>query len=156
MKLADQLRHLGQLILWGALMLLWPCAQAESGIAVIMAPGSAPARLTHDELGMIFKSKKQFWEDGQRIQALNLPVTHPLRRAFSSQVLKHNPEELDDYWSDMYFHGVLPPHVFGSEEAVIRFVSITPGAIGYISHCAVDHRVVVVMQLDSGYACQKP
>lgn len=143
------------LLLSGWLILVWPAVEAEPGIAVIMAPGSGPTRLTHDELGLIFKSKKQFWDDGQRIQALNLPVNHPLRRAFSAQVLKHSPEELDDYWSDMYFHGVLPPHVFVSEEAVIRFVSITPGAIGYVSHCAVDHRIIVVMQLENGYQCQK-
>jgi len=125
-------------------------------MVVIMAPGSLPARLTHEELALIFKSKKQFWDDGQRIQPLNLPANHPLRRAFSTTVLKHSPEELDDFWRDMYFHGVLPPHVFLSEEAVIRYVSITPGAIGYVSHCAADHRIVVVMKLESGYPCQKP
>jgi ABC-type phosphate transport system substrate-binding protein len=150
------MRLLSQLILLVWLLTPGAGVHAEPGIAIIMAPGAVPARLTHDELSLIFKAKKQFWDDGRRIQALNLPVTHPLRRAFSSQVLKHSPEELEDYWSGMYFQGVLPPHVFDSEEAVIRFVSITPGAIGYVSHCAVDHRIIVVMQLDSGYPCQKP
>ena len=129
--------------------------RSAPGIAIIMAPGSSQTRLTREELLLIFKSKKQFWDDGQRIRAINLPAHHPLRYAFSMAVLKQSSEEMEDYWSDMYFHGVLPPYVFNSEEAVIRFVAVTPGAIGYVSHCIVDHRVIVILQLDSGYSCQK-
>jgi ABC-type phosphate transport system substrate-binding protein len=128
---------------------------AEPGISVIVAPSAAPPKLSRDELALIFKYKKRFWEDGRRIQAVNLAANHPLRRAFSMQVFGHSPEELDDYWRDMYFHGVLPPYVLASDEAVIRFVASTPGAIGYISHCFVDHRVSVVMQLDNGIACPR-
>lgn len=127
----------------------------ETGIAVIIAPGAVVPKISRDELALIFKRKKRFWEDGQRIQAVNLSASNPLRRAFSMQVFGRGPEELDDYWRDMYFHGVLPPYVLASEEAVIRFVASTPGAIGYISHCIVDHRVSVVMRLDNGSVCPR-
>ena len=142
-----------------ALLALWSgnaCAdKTESGIVVIMAPGSAPVKLAREQLALIFKAKKNFWEDGTRVQPVNLPVSHPVRRAFSMQIFKQNPEEMDDYWSDMYFHGVLPPFVLSSEEAVIRFVAATPGAIAYVSHCAADRRVVVILQIDSSVSCQK-
>lgn len=120
-----------------------------------MASGAAHPRLHGEEVALIFQLKKRFLNDGLRIHAVNLPVMHPLRRAFSVQVLGRNPEELDAYWRDMYFHGVMPPHVLLSEEAVIRFVASTPGAIAYVSRCLVDHRVSVVLQLDSGIACPR-
>ena len=75
----------------------------------------------------------------------NLPPTHPLRHSFSQSILGQAPEAMEDYWREMYFHGVLPPHVLASEEAVILFVSSTPGAIGYISACPAERKVNVVL-----------
>ena len=140
------------------LLFCWATLAAEppeSGIAVIMEPEAATPKLGHDELALIFKYKKRFWDDGKRIQAVNLPANNPLRRAFSTQVLGHSPEELDDYWRDMYFHGVLPPYVLASDEAVIRFVASTPGAIGYVSNCVAYRRVKVIAHLDTGSVCPR-
>ncbi|HUD24403.1 MAG TPA: hypothetical protein VMQ45_01855 [Burkholderiaceae bacterium] len=132
-----------------------PQGPPTQGIAVIMADSSTEPSLSITKLALIFKRKKTFWEDGQRIQPINLPPAHPLRRAFSQQVLARSPEDLDDYWRDMYFHGVLPPFVLASEEAVIRFVASTPGAIGYVSPCVMDHRVTVVLRLYEGPTCTR-
>ena len=134
---------------------LWAVEPAAPGISVIMASGAVQPKITREELALIFEKKKRFWDDGQRIQAVNLSATNALRRAFSMQIYGQSPEELDDYWRDMYFHGVLPPYVLASEEAVIRFVASTPGAIGYISRCLTDHRVSVIMRLDAGSACTR-
>ena len=130
-------------------------APPRRGIAVIMAESSTVSFLSNEKLALIFKRKRNFWDNGERIQPVNLPPAHPLRRAFSQQVFGRSPEELDDYWRDMYFHGVLPPFVLASEEAVIRFVATTPGAIGYVSACALDHRVTVVLRLDEGPVCAR-
>jgi ABC-type phosphate transport system substrate-binding protein len=127
----------------------------QRGIAVIMAEGSAASSMSSEKLALIFKRKRNFWDNGDRIQPVNLPPAHPLRRAFSQQVLGRSPEELDDYWRDMYFHGVLPPFVLASEEAVMRFVATTPGAIGYVSACTPDRRVAVVLRLDEGPGCAR-
>jgi hypothetical protein len=132
---------------------LFAAGTQDPGISVIMAPGAAQPKLNRDDLALIFKRQKRFWEDGQHVQPVNLSANHPLRRAFSMQIFGRGPEDLEDYWRDMYFHGVLPPYVLASEEAVIRFVASTPGAIGYVSHCLLDHRVSVVMRLDNGAEC---
>lgn len=142
----------GMLVLGHAVLAQSP---PKRGIDIIMAEGSALPFLSSEKLALIFKRKRNFWDNGERIQPVNLPPAHPLRRAFSQQVFGRSPEELDDYWRDMYFHGVLPPFVLASEEAVIRFVATTPGAIGYVSACALDHRVTVVLRLDEGPACTR-
>jgi len=143
-------RGLLRLALAAALGLPWTAAWAEPepAIAVIVAPGFNQALpLGTSLLGLIYRSKRQLWDDGTRINAVNLPAHHLLRRNFSQWLLKRSPEDLQSYWNDQYFHGVLPPTVLASEEAVIRFVAATPGAIGYVSICALDKRVQVAAQL---------
>lgn len=130
-------------------------AAEPAGIAVIVAQGATVPELDRRELALIYERKKRFWPYGRRVSPVNLPATAPLRRAFSVAVLGHTPEELDEYWRDQYFHGELPPFVAGSEEATIRFVASTPGAIGYVSACAVDARVSVVMVVDQHLACAR-
>jgi ABC-type phosphate transport system substrate-binding protein len=130
------------------LLLAVPDARAaERPFAVITAPGVPEHHLTREAISLIFKRKQKYWENGTRIQPVNLPTTNPLRRAFSQGILGHSPEDLEDYWREMYFHGVLPPHVLESEEAVILFVTSTPGAIGYVSACVPEHGVNVVLMV---------
>jgi hypothetical protein len=94
-----------------------------------------------NELSLIFWRKKLYWADGKRIQTLNYAANNPLRLQFSLSVLKSRPESQSDYWNGLYFHGISPPHVVGSQEAMLRFVADTPGAIGYIDVCKLDDRV---------------
>jgi len=113
--------------------------------AVIVADGAADRNLSRESLSLIFRRRQTYWEDGTRIQPVNLPADNPLRQAFSSCILGRKPESMEDYWREMYFHGVLPPHVLASEQAVMLFVASTPGAIGYVSSCPADARVNVVL-----------
>jgi ABC-type phosphate transport system substrate-binding protein len=126
----------------------------ERPFVVITGPGEE-RHLSREAVSQIFMRKQNYWENGTRIQPVNLPANHPLRRAFSQVVLGHLPEELEEYWREMYFHGVLPPHVLASEEAVILFVSSTPGAIGYVSTCYPDRRVSVVLAVGEVPHCAR-
>ncbi|WP_216819728.1 hypothetical protein [Zoogloea sp. LCSB751] len=126
-----------------------------SGIAVIVTPGYPIRDVDKHELALIFKRKKRLWPDGRRIAPVNLPAGQNIRRAFSVAVLGHTPEEMDDYWRDQYFHGELPPFVASSEEAVIRLIATTPGAIGYVPVCLADKRVNVVLTIDDGLPCPR-
>lgn len=116
----------------------------EAPLAVIMAAGHAHS-LKKEEVALIFKRKKRLWGDGSKIQPVNLPASSAVRQEFSRAVLGAAPEELQHYWNDLYFNGISPPFVFASEEAVLRFVAETPGAIGYVPYCSVDNRVAIVL-----------
>lgn len=136
-----------------------PCAAIENEpIAVVLSHAqiSRPANLA--DLALIYRRKQLLWENGTRINPANLPQDNPLRRAFSLHVLGNLPEALAQYWNAMYFNGVSPPHILASEEAVLRFVSDTPGAIGYVSACKVDGRVKAIFWLlpDGSIATQPP
>lgn len=129
-------------------------AAGDNRVAVIAMPGAQPAALSPDDLAQVYRRRKLF-VGGQRVQPVNLPSAHPLRRFFSQQVLQRSPEELEDHWRDLYFNGVFPPFVLASEEAVLRFVASTPGALGYVPLCLVDRRVAVVAVIDGGPPCPR-
>lgn len=115
---------------------------------VVIVAGNAPhTHLDKETLARIFLRKKTFWDNGEPIAPVNLSAPHPLRRLFSGQILGLDPEELDHYWNAQYFHGVFPPYVVASEEAMLRFVAQSSGAIGYVSACGVGQRVKVLFTL---------
>ena len=127
-----------------------PAQSSDPAIAVIVAPGGSGAVYRLEDTANIFRRRLRFADDGQALVPVNLPLDHPLREAFSRAVYGLEPEEMEAYWNERYFHGVSPPHVVGSIEAMLRFVATTPGAIGYIPECDLDDRVVPVLRLPLG------
>lgn len=124
-------------------------------IAVVV-PATLEDRVDGRALALIFRRKQLFAPDGGRWQPVNLPADHPLRRQFSRAVLGATPESLEDFWNQQYFQGLLPPHVLGSEQAVLRFVASTPHAIGYIAACHDDAGLRTVVLIDPEGALREP
>ena len=124
-------------------MLLSSLIQEASAevLAVIVPRSHNIHQVDANELSLMFWRKKLYWADGKRIQTLNYSATNSLRLQFSLSILKSAPETQTDYWNGLYFHGISPPHVVSSQEAMLRFVADTPGAIGYIDACKLDDRV---------------
>ena len=140
----------GFIMLWAWLLPSWTLAEdAPASIAVIAHVNFEHASLTPAELAAIFRRTEIIDGRGQSLVPVNLPGHHGLRVAFSRALFKLEPAEMEDYWNQRYFHGVAPPHVVASVEAMLRFVAVTDGAIGYVPACAVDARVKVVAYLDA-------
>ncbi|HOY69647.1 MAG TPA: hypothetical protein PL131_01790 [Methylotenera sp.] len=135
-------------------------ADETRSIAVVIASNaeitSAKSMLAED-LSLIYWRKKQYWQGGLRIHPVNLHAEHPLRLIFSKTVLGNLPAEQTNYWNGLYFHGTSPPYSVQSEEAVLRYVASTQGAIGYVDACKVDARVKAILWLDDNtLSTQKP
>lgn len=142
-----------------ALMLAASVQAAEDSrvIAVIVPAQAELAPEIHaDELGLIFWRKKLYASHGQALHPVNLHSEHPLRLRFSQQVLHSTPRSQINYWNGLYFHGVQPPFTVQSEEAMIRYVAETDGAIGYIDACHVDDRVKPVFWLTPAKLATEP
>ncbi|MEQ1438417.1 hypothetical protein AAG565_03550 [Fontimonas sp. SYSU GA230001] len=137
------------LLLLGWMAAVGPAPAAEAAgagvVAVIVHPQTATGKVDADALAQIYKRRRLYWRDGARIQPVNLPADHPLRRRFSQAVLHQLPEAMDEYWNEQYFHGALPPHVLASAAGVLRFVGATAGAIGYVDPCTLDDSVRLLM-----------
>ncbi len=126
-----------------------PSLASDEVLAIIVSPEQSIKTLSKSELSLIFWRKKLYWANHKRIRPINLSTEHPLRQNFSARVLKSLPEQQTDYWNGLYYHGVLPPHVVNSSEAMLRTVAETAGAIGYVSACEADSRVKVLAWLNA-------
>ncbi len=122
-------------------------SRADESLAVITGPNRPAIAFNHANLEDIFLKRIQVDDGGNPLVALNLPPEQALREAFSLTVLGRRSGALQRYWTEQYFHGIPPPFVVHSPEAMLRFVAETPGAIGYVALCQVDKRVQVVARL---------
>lgn len=132
-------------LLLGLLACSLTCLADETrAIAVVTASNaalSASKSIAPEELNLIYWRKKLYWQGGVPIHPVNLQAEHPLRLTFSKTVLGSAPAEQTNYWNGLYFHGISPPYSVQSEEAVVRYVANTRGAIGYVDACKLDDRV---------------
>jgi hypothetical protein len=138
----------GLIYILGLLLALLPAiaSPADSDVIAVIVPRSMTiSSISSVELSLIFWRKKLYWADGKRMHPLNLPTDHPLRRQFSQRILGSLPEAQTDYWNDQYYHGNSPPHVVNSQEAMLRYVTESPGGIGYVQACKVDGRVKAIL-----------
>jgi ABC-type phosphate transport system substrate-binding protein len=110
--------------------------QATDSIAVIANRGVPEATADAAEVRRIFLMRQRFWAGGRPIAPVNLPATSAVREDFSRLILGSTPQQLADYWNDLYFHGTQPPPVLRSEAAIVLYVARTPGAVGYVSQHA--------------------
>jgi hypothetical protein len=133
---------ISSLTLW--LIYFTPPSFSGEVLAIIVQPSSAAQSLSFEMLKRIFLRKSMLDDSGIPWIPLNLPISHELRQGLSLALLKQRPEDLEDYWNTQYFHGINPPYILMSEEAMLRFVAITPGAIGYVRQRSVDARVKVI------------
>jgi hypothetical protein len=138
---------------WLALLVLLmagvatPCAAGDR-LAIIASPDAHIGVSGRTALAQIYRSKVLLDDRGTRIVPVNLPAGHPLREAFSMAVLGRRSQDLQSYWNEQYFHGIRPPNVVDSEEAMLRFVAATDGALGYVQDCRVDERVRVISYIE--------
>ena len=131
------------------LLFVFNAQASEQVLAVIVAQDFANKDPSAKELNLIYRKKIMSWSDGSRIHPVNLPSDHALRKMFSMAVLKSLPESQTQYWNDLYYHGISPPHVFASNEAAMRFVIETKCAIAYVSACNLDEHVRAVLWIDA-------
>ena len=129
------------------LVLLFSQQLIADELLIVVAKDSANTNISNRQLERIFRRKTLINKQGEAWIPVNLGIENPLRLAFSKKIFKQDPADMGSFWNIQYFKGISPPYVVSSEEAVIRFVTNTPGAIGYIAACHLDSRVKVVIKL---------
>lgn len=122
-------------------------ADAEDSISVIVGKNPPDLLFTRANLRDIFLKRILVDEHRAGISAINMSSSNPLRIAFSLSLFGKPPDDFQSYWTEKYFQGASPPYTVDSEEAMLRFIASTSGAVGYVVSCRVDTRVQVVAEL---------
>ncbi len=135
------------LILSISFALIVPSTAIASELLIITGKETAEKKFNKKKITNIFLRRQLINQHGERWIPVNLASHHPLRKIFSETLLDQYPEELENYWNIKYFQGISPPYVVESQEAMLRFITTTPNAIGYISSCFKNNNVKVIFRI---------
>ena len=112
---------------------------------VVVNPRSAESSTTREFLSDAFLKKTTRWPGGEQLRPVDLRPDSVTRSWFSDAILRRSVSAVRNYWQQRIFtgRGVPPPEV-ESDGAVLRYVQLHPGAVGYVSEQA-DCREVKVL-----------
>lgn len=122
---------------------------AAGGIAVIVNPANANARLTANDVESLFLGKSTAMPNGALAKPVNQISGGKLNEDFYSKVTGKSGAQVKAIWSRLTFSGkAIPPRELASDEDVKKFVAANPDAIGYVDKSTVDASVKVVFSAD--------
>jgi ABC-type phosphate transport system substrate-binding protein len=128
-------------------------AGTSAGVAISVIANKAIKikSISRDELRPLFQTKNTTLADGTSARPFNLPETDRLRQGFDAAVLGLDPDRVARYWIDRKIRGgERPPQTAPSGAVMVKVVSKTPGAIGYVESALVDASVTVVAKVIDG------
>lgn len=119
---------------------------ARSGAAgaqeMIVNPDVATSQITTNEARLYLTSRLKAWPNGVPVKVFVLPDDNPLHRRFANAVLGLFPYQLRRDWDRQLFSGTgQVPATVATEAEMIRRVSATPGALGYVESVPADGSV---------------
>lgn len=113
-------------------------------VAVVVNTTNANS-LANSDVSRIFLGKMKSFPDGSSTIPVNLESGSTVRGEFEEKALGKSSSQVKAYWSKQVFSGKgKPPKELASDADIIRFVSATPGAIGYVDATSVNDKVKVI------------
>jgi hypothetical protein len=110
----------------------WSAARAQD-VVLVANKGVQISGIRNADLRAIFKGEKTRFADGSHA----VPVTlkgGPAHEVFLKNHVGEDPEEFRAQWRKAVFTGQgAMPKTFDSEAALLQYVAVTPGALGYVS-----------------------
>jgi hypothetical protein len=119
---------------------------SRSGAAEVVVHRSlSQQELTLGVARLLFTMRLLRWPDGTRVRVFVLHDDAPLHREFAKQSLDLYPRQLRRVWDRHLFSGsgAVPVSV-NSVDEMLKRVSETPGAIGYLPDGFADESVRVI------------
>ena len=115
-----------------AITLLGTLLRAQD-VMIVVNRGSSVSQITEAQLRDIFTGARSRFDDGARA----IPVLlkgGPTHEVFLHRHIRETPDEFRARWRKAVFTGQgSMPKEFASEAAVLDYIAVTPGAIGYVS-----------------------
>ena len=112
---------------------------------IIVHPGHEYSAISQNKLRAIYSMRVRVWPDGTPIAAFILNPDSATHRNFCLTDLEIFPYQMQRVWDIMVYSGTgQSPIEVKSETEMIRNISLTPGAIGYISDGGATDNVYVI------------
>jgi ABC-type phosphate transport system substrate-binding protein len=110
-----------------------PVAKSGGGVVVIANESVAASSVSKGEISQYFLGKALNWKGGGRVNlaVLSGGADH---ETFCKDYVGKTAQQFDAYWKKLVFTGQgTPPEKFADDAEMVRYVSETKGAIGYVS-----------------------
>ncbi|OUS29472.1 hypothetical protein A9Q99_09020 [Gammaproteobacteria bacterium 45_16_T64] len=102
-------------------------------------------RLSYEDLRAIYSLRRVRWPNGVAIHPLVLDVDGDLHRRFCREFLNVYPHQLKKGWDRMEYTGrATAPDQALNEDALVRMIRRTSGAIGYVSRDTVGESAHII------------
>lgn len=121
--------------------------QAAAELVVVSSPKSGVEHLSKQEVIFLFMGRWRLLPSGIQAAPIDQAIDSPERVDFYRRLVNKEPSEIKAYWSRLVFSGgSRPPYVAENREELVRLISNTPGAIGYLERSHVDNRLRIVFE----------
>jgi hypothetical protein len=109
-------------------------AAEPAGFKVVVHGANTMTEIDVENLSRIYLKETASWPDGSETVPVDMAPDTDLREKFSKAVHGRKVAAIKSYWQRQIFSGNgIPPMEFNSEDDVLFFISVTPGAVGYVS-----------------------
>lgn len=124
------------------------CSEESAAPKVIVNPQVNTVQLNVNQLRAIFSLRVRNWANGQPIRVVVLDAKHPGSLPFVREILNMLPHQLHRQWDRVIYSGLgQGPTIVPDEQAMLRHIANTPGAIGFISG-ATEYDNVQVLDIE--------
>ena len=109
-------------------------AEAARGFQIIVHSSNPTTQMSAEAIASVFFKRTSRWSDDEVQKPVDLPLGSAVRDEVSRKILGRSVQAVRTYWLQRIFSGgQTPPLELPDDQAVIRYVARTPGAIGYIA-----------------------
>jgi ABC-type phosphate transport system, periplasmic component len=131
---------------------LWsgPAFAHAEPLAVIVHKNNPNASLSTTAVASMYRGEILHWPGGDRVKLVNREISAEERKTFYLQVLNAKPDQV------FYRQGTPVPVqsvIERSNEAVVRFVGVIEGAIGYVRLSTIkemnDGQIKIILIIDN-------
>ncbi len=113
--------------------------------AVVTSKETKLSAMQQDEIKDVFLKKKQFVK-GVQLLPINLATDSAARKIFEQKVIKMDRDELNEYWTNEHYRGIVPPPVQKSQASVKMFLKNIKGSIAYVDKKEIDDSLRVLYE----------
>jgi ABC-type phosphate transport system substrate-binding protein len=124
-------------------------AAQSAEVKLIVNAANPGGAITRKDVADIFMKRATRWSFGAPAEPVDQSLASPVRAAFCRQVLNEVLPAIQKYWQQQISSGrSTPPPVKAGDEEVIAFVSVAPGAVGYVSASTALPDTVKVLRVE--------
>ena len=152
------MKHWGMIALLVVLSAVSPSLAFPGDVAIIVSKENLTNEISFKDLVKIFKLEKQYWDSGKKIYLVMRETGAIEKEMVLGKIYQMDDVGLKAFWLGKLFRQEIAsfPTTLSSDEAVKRFVSQVPNAVGFIDASAVDDRVKILridgkLPMENGY-----